>query len=468
MLLRELYRESRREVSHLHSVMKKKSHLETMYDVGCISPLLCQTNHRVKLANEVTFKRMKETMETLRDTPPAELSTLSRIMLGQSKPSELKDLGEIKFFDETLNSSQKQAVQFALSAPELALIHGPPGTGKTYTLIEIIRQLVSSTPPPSLLVVGPSNISVDNLCERLAPLGIPLVRIGHPARLLPSIISHSLDNLTRTSDQGILLRDARDDIDKAFARISKTRSGRERKEIYSEIKELRKEVRVREIKCIDSIIQTSKVHLSTLHGSRGRELSSKRVWDIVIVDEASQALEAQTWIPLLYANKVILAGDHLQLPPTVKSVEKGKSSPLEITLFDRMIKLYGDTNVKMLTTQYRMNNEINAFPSKTLYQGKLVAAPSVAERRLKDVEGVEETENTEQAVVFVDTQGGDFPESTPEGDEGSLLGESKRNEGEAKIVRAMVKDLVEAGVKPNTIAVITPYNAQVTPFCNVH
>jgi DNA polymerase alpha-associated DNA helicase A len=109
-----------------------------------------------------------------------------------------------------------------------------------------------------------------------------------------------------------------------------------------------------------------------------------------------------------------------------------------------------------------MNEEINAFPSKTLYGGKLVAAGSVAKRRLVDLEGVEETENTSQAVVFVDTQGGEFPESTPDGDESRLLGESKRNEGEAMIVKAMVKDVINAGVLPSNIAVITPYNAQVS------
>ena len=318
-----------------------------------------------------------------------------------------------------------------------------------------------TTPKPvSLLVVGPSNISVDNICERLAPLGISIVRLGHPARLLPSVLYHSLDALTRSSDQGALLRDARDDIDKALSKISKTRSGRERNEIYKQVKELRKEVRTREKKCVDEVIRTAKVHLATLHGSGGRELEG-RIWDVVIIDEASQALEAQSWIPLLSAKKVILAGDHLQLPPTVKSAVKGKVSPLETTLFDRMIEMYGSGNMTMLTVQYRMNTEINDFPSKTFYGGKLVAAPFLSKRRLIDSTNIKETENTAQAVVFVDTQGGDFPESAPSGDESPLLCESKRNEGEARIAKEMVKDLVMAGCSPQNIAIITPYNAQV-------
>lgn len=274
------------------------------------------------------------------------------------------------------------------------------------------------------------------------------------------VLSHSLDALTRSSDQGMLLRDARDDIDKAFSKISKTRSGRERKEIYNEIKLLRKEVRVRERKCVDDVIRSSKVHLATLHGSGNRELLDKS-WDIVIIDEASQALEAQSWIPLIKAKKLILSGDHMQLPPMVKSAVKGKSNPLQVTLFDRMIELYGEKCMRMLTMQYRMNTEINAFPSDALYGGRLLASESVAKRRLVHTDGVKLTEDTSQAVVFVDTQGGEFPESTLEGDESYLLGESKRNDGEAQIVKVMVTNLITAGVSPSDIAVITPYNAQV-------
>jgi DNA polymerase alpha-associated DNA helicase A len=125
--------------------------------------------------------------------------------------------------------------------------------------------------------------------------------------------------------------------------------------------------------------------------------------------------------------------------------------------------MYGKTNMRMLTMQYRMNELINEFPSKTLYGGKLLAAPSIAERRLVDLPEVSTTDNTTQAVVFIDTQGGDYPETTPEGDESPLLGESKRNEGEARIVKAMVEDLISSGVAAATIAIITPYNAQVVP-----
>ena len=130
-------------------------------------------------------------------------------------------------------------------------------------------------------------------------------------------------------------------------------------------------------------------------------------------------------------------------------------------MFDRMIEIYGSKHMRMLTIQYRMNTEINEFPSHALYRGKLVAAPEVARRRLFTQLGIKETENTSQAVVFVDTQGGDFPESTPDDKETLTLNESKRNQGEARIVKEMIEDLVSAKVSPYDIAVVTPYNAQV-------
>jgi DNA polymerase alpha-associated DNA helicase A len=211
------------------------------------------------------------------------------------------------------------------------------------------------------------------------------------------------------------------------------------------------------------VISAAKVHLTTLHGAGARELVGKQ-WDAVIFDEASQALEGQSWIPLLKARKVILAGDHLQLPPTVKSASKVGGSPLERTLFDRMIEMYGKGNMRMLTVQYRMNSEINEFPAKTLYGKKLLPAESVAKRRLRDLSGVQETENTAEAVVFIDTQGGNYPESTPDEDDSPLLGESKRNDGEADLVKELVVDLIDSGVSTGTIVVITPYNAQVVPL----
>lgn len=313
--------------------------------------------------------------------------------------------------------------------------------------------------------------------ERLAPHKVPIIRLGHPARLLPSVLNHSLDVLTRTSEAAELVKDIRKEMDDKQASIRKTRNGRERKSIYGEIKELRKEYREREKKCVSTLIQGSKVVLATLHGAGGSQIRNER-FDVVIIDEASQALEAQCWIPLLTASKVVLAGDHLQLPPTVRSNSKNDKSPvplppeakglsLEHTLFDRLLSLHGSSIKRMLTTQYRMHESIMRFPSDTLYEGKLIAAENVKKRLLMDLPySIEDTEDTRVPLIFYDTQGGNFPEQIEE-DEGvgkvsksTLLGDSKSNPNEAALVIKHVGSLIDAGINPEDIAVVTPYNAQ--------
>ncbi|RMY02635.1 hypothetical protein D0866_15609, partial [Hortaea werneckii] len=451
---------------------------------------------------------------------------------------ELKQ--EIPWNDPSLNDSQKEAIRFTLATREVSLIHGPPGTGKTHTLIELILQLLARN--QRILVCGPSNISVDNIVERLSShKGIPMVRLGHPARLLPAVLNHSLEVLTKTSDAADIVRDIRAEMDAKQASIRKTRTGRERKGIYNEIRELRKEFRQREGRVVKELLRTSKVVVSTLHGAGSFHLKNEE-FDVVIVDEASQALEAQCWIPIVMVGsvgKLVLAGDHLQLPPTIKSgnlkgekpegkgvkdpkkkaekkikgteeardgVEKlsiagdetptpgnskdndppssSSSASLETTLFDRLLALHGPTIKRMLTTQYRMHETIMAFPSAALYDSKLQAADSVRARLLKDLPyAVTETDDTREPLVFWDTQGGDFPEKVEDDETASdpsssagggggggggggrkkgsaLLAESKVNENEALLVSHHVRNLIQAGVKPDDIAVITPYNGQ--------
>ena len=348
-------------------------------------------------------------------------------------------------------------------------------TGKTYTLIELILQMLQRT--LRVLVCGPSNISVDNIVERLAPHKVPIIRLGHPARLLPSVLNHSLDVLTQTSEAAAIVKDVRKEMDEKQASIKKTRNGRERKTIYGEMKELRKEYREREKQCVNNLVGGSKVVLATLHGAGGFQLRHEE-FDVVIIDEASQALEAQCWVPLLAARKVVLAGDHLQLPPTIKSTnskskpekakpDKEKGINLETTLFDRLLTLHGPSIKRMLTIQYRMHEQIMRFPSDEMYDSKLVAADAVKARLLVDLRfDILETEDTKEPLVFWDTQGGDFPEKTEDEDtdkkttRGAIMSDSKSNEMEAALVKLHVRKLVHAGVLAQDIAVVTPYNAQ--------
>ncbi|KAH8694895.1 putative DNA helicase [Talaromyces proteolyticus] len=439
----------------------------------------------VKLANDVTHRRLKQTMEKMEKIPESDHTYFMRVLFGHTTPSspDYDSIGQLDFVDPTLNDSQKEAIRFALASKEIALIHGPPGTGKTHTLIELILQMIRRN--MRILVCGPSNISVDNIVERLVPHKVPIVRVGHPARLLPSVLNHSLEVLTQTSEAAEIVRDVRKEIDDKVSSIRKTRNGRERREIYGDLKELRKEFRERESKCVGNLVTGSKVVLATLHGAGGHQLKNQK-FDVVIIDEASQALEAQCWIPLLSASRAVLAGDHLQLPPTIKSsnlstkdkIGKSKSKKaedeklpvlkgvsLETTMFDRLLNIHGPSIKRMLTTQYRMHEKIMRFPSDELYEGKLMAADAVKERLLKDLPyEVEDNDDTKEPLVFIDTQGGDFPEKPEDEDfakKESLLGESKSNEMEAALAVRHVECLIDAGVKPEDIAVVTPYNAQV-------
>jgi DNA polymerase alpha-associated DNA helicase A len=457
--------------------------------------------------HQLIHDRMNQTMNRLQKLGDQEYTPFMRVLFGQASPtplpSDLNDpsnpLHKLEWNDPSLNDSQKEAIRFALASREVALIHGPPGTGKTHTLIELILQLLKQK--FRLLVCGPSNISVDNIVERLASHKVPMVRLGHPARLLPSVLNHSLDVLTRTSEAAALVQDVRKEMDDKQSSIRKTRNAKERRQIYTELKELRQEYRERERGCVNNLVTGSKVVLATLHGAGGFHLKGQE-FDVVIVDEASQALEAQCWVPLLWvkASKLVLAGDHLQLPPTIKSLnskqskvakkyakksngkgteaggditEKSAGKPidgmtLETTLFDRLLALHGPSIKRMLTTQYRMHEKIMRFPSDELYDSKLIAADFVKERLLKDLKyDVEDTEDTQEPLVFWDTQGGDFPEKIEDegvigkGGKGMSLGDSKSNEAEAALVKMHVGNLINAGVKAEDIAVVTPYNAQV-------
>lgn len=462
----------------------------------------------MKLANDVTYKRLNQTMTKLQKMQPSEHSSLTQVLFGQASPTPISEselIKDVPWHDLSLNDSQKEAVRFALASREIGLIHGPPGTGKTHTLIELILQLLKQK--LRILVCGPSNISVDNIVERLAPHKLSMVRLGHPARLLPTVLNHSMEVLTRTSDAAAIVSDIRSEMDSKQASIRKTRNGRERKVIYGELRELRKEFRQREARVVGDLLRGSTVVLSTLHGAGGYQLKDQQ-FDVVIVDEASQALEAQCWIPVLSsgASRLILAGDHLQLPPTIKSSnikpkkkvktseakgadqsangiakmsledkvhsegdrKHGKADPvkLETTLFDRLLSLHGDKIKRMLTTQYRMHEKIMRFPSQALYEDKLVAAEAVKARLLKDMPyEVSDSEDTSEPLVFIDTQGGDFPEKTEDDEDAkthksALLAESKVNDLEALIVQNHVEALVDAGVKTEDIAIVTPYNGQ--------
>uniref|UniRef100_A0A9L0T8C6 Immunoglobulin mu DNA binding protein 2 n=1 Tax=Equus caballus TaxID=9796 RepID=A0A9L0T8C6_HORSE len=409
----------------------------------------------LKLANDVTYKRQKKALITLRKYHSGPASSLIEVLFGASAPSPASEIGPLTFCNASLDASQKEAVKFALSQKELAVIHGPPGTGKTTTVVEVILQVVKQG--LKVLCCAPSNIAVDNLVERLAQCKQRILRLGHPARLLESIQQHSLDAVLARSDNAQIVADIRKDIDQVFVKNKKIQEKQEKSNFRSEIKLLRKELKEREEAAMLESLTSADVVLATNTGASPDgplKLLPDGYFDVVVIDECAQALEASCWIPLLKARKCVLAGDHKQLPPTIVS-HKAALAGLSLSLMERLDQEYGARVVRTLTVQYRMHQAIMQWASEALYAGQLTAHPSVAGHLLRDLPGVAATEETGVPLLLVDTAGCGLFELEEEDEQ------SKGNPGEVRLVALHVQALVDAGVCASDIAVITPYNLQV-------
>ncbi|XP_030416603.1 DNA-binding protein SMUBP-2 isoform X2 [Gopherus evgoodei] len=274
----------------------------------------------LKLANDVTYKRLKKALNTLNQYRSGPACNLIDVLFFSSDPSAPGETKPLKFYNESLDVSQREAVSFSLAQKELAIIHGPPGTGKTTTVVELILQAVQQG--LKVLCCAPSNIAVDNLVERLAGYKEKILRLGHPARLLETIQHHSLDAVLARGDNAQIVADIRKDIDQAFIKTKKTQDEGERSHFRNEIKALRKELKEREETAMIEILTRANVVLATNTGASSDgplKLLPENHFDLVVIDECAQALEASCWIPLLKARKCILAGDHKQLPPTIIS-----------------------------------------------------------------------------------------------------------------------------------------------------
>ncbi|XP_038663403.1 DNA-binding protein SMUBP-2 [Scyliorhinus canicula] len=419
------------------------------FDSNCSYKLL-------KLANDVTYKRLKNALKALSQYHVGPTSNLIDVLFGASEPSSpSENLKSPELYNPCLDDSQKEAVHFALSQKEVAIIHGPPGTGKTTTVVEIILQAIKQG--LKVLCCAPSNIAVDNLVERLAQFKAQVLRLGHPARLLESIHRHSLDAVLAHSDNTQIVMDIRKDIDQAFGKLKKAQERGEKVHFRGEIKTLKKELRAREETAIVQILKKASVVLATNTGASNDgplKLLSNDYFDLVVIDECAQALEASCWIPLLKAPKCILAGDHKQLPPTIIS-HKAAANGLSLSLMERLIQRFGEQVVRMLTVQYRMHDAIMQWASKQMYYGRLTAHKMVAEHLLKDLPGVASTEETKIPMLLIDTSGCGLLELDEEDEQ------SKGNKGEVQIVAMHIQALTEAGVSPKDVAVIAPYNLQV-------
>ncbi len=442
-------------------------------------------NLRIDLfSNEITFQRMEEALSKLSKHP-----ILPSLLLGKLKPS-FRTVDEPDYFNENLNTKQREAVRRTLEANEVFIVHGPPGTGKTTTLAESIYQHVVRG--YKVLAVADSNVAVDNLVEKLSRYPVKVVRIGHPLRMNRNILEHSLDVLIRSTEEYKQAEDLWNEVEQlkklrdehtypspALRRglsneqilkldaKGKTKRGLNLQTISSmanwirynqKITELVLKAKYLEFKATYRIIGEADVVCAT-NSSAGSDYLRAFEFDVVFLDEATQSTEPSSLIPMVKGRKFILAGDHKQLPPTVLS-EKAKPY-LQYTLFERLLDMYGKDIYTMLEVQYRMNQAIMHFPNVEFYEGKLEAHESVKYRDMSELISKPCTEDylkPERPVVFINV------EAKEKQRKGST---SYYNDEEALIVKELVDKLLGCGLKPEHIGVISPYDDQVMLIRNL-
>lgn len=427
-------------------------------------------------ASDITYRRQIETLLNL--TEYAE-NVFKYILKDLDLPEpRIKNEG-VDFLDKTLNDSQKTAILKALNSDGFFLIHGPFGTGKTKTLVEYIIQEVKSG--KKVLVSTDSNLAVDNIVERIRKYNIPHVRIGHPSRvsrnLLESTLLYKLEHHERASELEELrnelqkLIDSRENFQKPIpkyrrglsdeqilelAKNNKTTRGipkyiienmAEWINLNMEISSVKRKIERIENEIVEDILQKSMVVFLTNTSSY---LLEDKIFDVCVVDEATQSTIPSILIPLSKAKKFVLAGDHKQLPPTVLEAKE-----LSKTLFEILIKKYPQKSA-MLNIQYRMNEKLMEFPNKEFYDGKLISAVSNITLKDLDFNSYHPITNPENVLIFIDTSKSKEKSEMIRRDSTSYY-----NVLEAEIVKKIVKLFLKEGAKKEWIGVITPYAEQV-------
>ena len=428
-------------------------------------------------ANDITFRRMEDNLNHL----SLKGKNALEYILNERNPKKNRDVPYISYIDENLNDSQKKAIENALSCENFFLIHGPFGTGKTRTLVELISQ--ETRQGHKVLATAESNAAVDNILERLMDnKKLTLTRLGHPQRVSKHNITQTLAYKVENHKLNKKIKKIHKKIDNMIEKrrvhtkptpqyrrgygdydilhmASKGKGGRgissEKMksmakwiEINQEIDEAHDEIKRIENRMIKDIVDSSDVILAT-NSSSALEAIARVKFDVAVIDEASQATIPSVLIPIAKAHRFILAGDHKQLPPTIISDRAGALSK---TLFEELIRIYPFKS-QLLNIQYRMNSLLMKFPNEEFYDNGLKSDSSVDDIKIRDIL---DSHQDEEALLFIDTS--DIADNRER-----HLKDSKSivNEIEAEIAIRIADDYLSDGVNESDIGIISPYADQV-------
>jgi superfamily I DNA and/or RNA helicase len=416
--------------------------------------------------DEVSYREMHQALNDVIGAHGNRLAELRDVLLGARQASYREPKADDLFYPSALNDSQLVAVRHVISAQDVAIIHGPPGTGKTTTLVQAILETIRRE--RRVLVCAPSNTAVDLLTEKLAERGVNVIRMGNPSRVSDLLLKHTLDAgvmahpsyakmhaMRQTAEQH---RDTASELAKEGVRNFGFEGRQHRQQLREEARTLRQAADDLERFMTEDVLESVQVITCTLVGASHRHMRHLS-FETVFIDEAAQALEPGCWIPIAKGQRIVLAGDHHQLPPTVKS-EQAAREGLRETLFEKCIQRQPQT-ARMLKVQYRMHAQIMGFSSEKFYGGQLVPHTSV---RHAGLEAYDLRFAPDLPVEFIDTAGCGFQEvAIPES-------RSTANPEEAHLLLERLAQLLapydaaehdEHQHTPLSIGVIAPYRAQI-------
>ena len=391
--------------------------------------------------DETSYRLMFEALKQVIGAKNNRLAELRDIFHG-TQPASTFSFHPLRF--PWLNATQEEAVNKVLHAKDVAIVHGPPGTGKTTTLVEAVYETLHRE--NQVLVCAQSNMAVDWISEKLVDRGVSVLRIGNPSRVNDKMLSFTYERRFESHPDYPQLWSIRKAIRELYAR---SRKGAEREAVRQKINSLKDRATELEIRINESLFSEARVIACTLVGSANRLLTGQK-FGTLFIDEAAQALEAACWIPIRKADRVILAGDHCQLPPTVKAPEALRAG-LGHTLMQTIVKSKPDT-VSLLKLQYRMNDEIMRFSSEWFYGGMLQSAPEVKYRSILDFD---------TPIEWINTEGLDCNEE--------FIGENygRINKSEAELSIEQLKGYITKIGRERflneriDVGMISPYKAQV-------